>query len=642
MEFYRFYFDDVLVEEPIDWKSFEIQFTESNIFPGIVFAQSIPSTFGGSSYDAILTAFEDAVCNSIDVRIDYYDGSGYDTLLNGIIFLSTVDIDYHKKTVNVEIKDNSFLAKIQNNKDIKFDVSVGRSKNDVSITPVTALDIDFFTPSTGTYDVSDVDCYDCHDVLEFLIAAMTDNTVTFESDYLDGLGLVFCTGEAIGDPAGNNYAPIISFKEAFEELYKKLNLSLIIESPFSTSPVIKIEPLNDNFVNEDSVVLDGVRLVNGSVDQDKYYASLKIGSTTFIEDASGFTFPSPRFLGARNEQYHLTGVCNSANDLDIVGQFVVDSNVIEDIIVNSSTSYDDNIFIIQTDRPTTDQATRYSDIVDYYYNKTLYNQAVAERFFGSIPNSIALFLGNGNDDFDALKDTDQTITVSTGGAFYTQEPVEYADEVSDPNANYDNANYYYTCPADGAYGFYASIRYVINGLVRSGAGVSETMTLKIELVRYEDNTFVTEIESIETSIIYSLDSGGDTLVAQGSLYLNTNNVVRVRVSANKIVSTDVSASSVEFILKKEDGYPVGSEPRFLCTANSNGGGIYQTYDEGDVRKILYSIEKYPITISNFKTIANNIGKRIEIQGTLNKKGWIKELVYTPYTGVTDLTIRGAD
>lgn len=642
MEYYKFFFDGVQVDEPLDWKDLNITFTESGEFAGIVFSQAIPATFGGTGYTTLLTAFETAVCNSVEFKIQIIDGDTYSDIYNGIIFLNSVVFDYHKGTCDVEIKDNSFLSKIQNNKDIKFKLDVGRSKNDETITPVTARQIDFFTPPSGIYDVANVECFDVGETVRFLVQAMTDGELTAETTYLDNSGLVFCLGGAILTNNTSGFAPSLSFRQVFEELYKKLNLAFIIETPLGDTPVLKIEPINDLFVETDNVTLDGIRIVTGEADRDKYYQLIRMGSSTFIEDASGFTFPSPTFLGTRDEEYHLLGVCNSSDILDLSAEFVVDSNVIEDIIVNNSTDYNDDVFIVQTDRTATDQATRYDDIVSYYYNRTLMNKAVSDNFFGSVPNSIANYLGNGDDGFIATKNTEETITVLTGGAFYDLEPVEYATEVSDPNANYNNASYYYTAPLAGSYAFFASVRYYINGLVRSLSLVSETMTLRIELVRYTDNTFVTEVESIVENFTYSLDNIGTQLNVQGTFYLDTNETVRVRVSAQKVLATDVDGASAEFVLINSASSPTGSEPTFRCVATENGGGVYATYDEADVRRYLYTTEQYPMTPTQFKNIVNNIGQYVRITGTIDKRGWIKELVWNPYKQLADIQIRSKE
>ena len=642
MEYYKFFFDTVQVDEPLDWQDLNITFTESGEFAGIVFSQAIPATFGGTGYTTLLTAFETAVCNSVELKIQVIDGDTYSDIYNGIIFLNSVVFDYHKGTCDVEIKDNSFLSKIQNNKDIKFKLDVGRSKNDETITAVTARQIDFFTPASGIYDVANVECFDVGETVRFLVQAMTDGELTAETTYLDNSGLVFCLGGAILTNNTSGFAPSLSFRQVFEELYKKLNLAFIIETPLGETPVIKIEPINDLFVETDNVTLDGILRVTGEADRDKYYQLIRMGSSVFIEDASGFTFPSPTFFGTRDEEYHLLGVCNSSDILDLSAEFVVDSNVIEDIIVNNVTTYNDDVFLVQTDRTATDQATRYDDIVSYYYNRTLMNKAVSDNFFGSVPNSIANYLGNGDDGFIATKNTEETITVLTGGAFYDLEPVEYATEVSDPNANYNNASYYYTAPLAGSYAFFASVRYYINGLVRSLSLVSETMTLRIELVRYTDNTFATEIESIVENFTYSLDNVGTQLNVQGTFYLDTNETVRVRVSGQKVLATDVDGASAEFVLIDSADSPTGSEPTFRCVATENGGGVYATFDEADVRRYLYTTEQYPMTPTQFKNIVNNIGQYVRITGTIDKRGWIKELVWNPYKQLADIQIRSKE
>lgn len=634
MKFYKFYLDSVEVDPPRDWSELSLSFTESKIIKGLVFQQSVPVEFVGSAYTTILTAFESAICNEIAVLIQMRDGNDYVDIFNGSIYLNDVTFDMIKCSAQAEMKDNSFLGKIENNKDIKFQISANRTKNDVLVSAINQRQIDFFTPSTGVYDQLDVECYDCGEVLRYLITLMTDNTVQSETTWLDASGLVFTSGSAINSPASTP-GLYISFKEAFEELDKKLNLSLIINNPLSSTPTIKIEPLGDIFVSEANETLTSVGNLSMRADKELYYEKVEVGSD-IEDDPSSFTFPQPQFVGFNREEYHLLGVCNSSEALDLVSRFRIDSNIIEDIIINSPTTYDNDIFIVQTDRPSAAQATRYDEIVSYYYNGSLTNESAVENHFGSIPNSIALYLGNGDDGFIAIKTitTDiQSLNVNQGGATASLVPVTYTDEESDPNNNYTAASSYFTVPLAGTYSFFANLEVSVLGMTGG-----EATFIALEIVRYSDNTFVTEIEYVDFEIRSPFGAQKTAVQVSASIYLALNNTVRVRLKGRKD-STVTDVNNVEIQISDGAGAATGSEPTFRCVATANGGGIYETFNETDVRRILYTVEGHPMNYTTFSNIVNDIGKLVSISN-INKSGWINSLEWNPYRGIANIILRG--
>ena len=58
---------------------------------------------------------------------------------------------------------------------------------------------------------------------------------------------------------------------------------------------------------------------------------------------------STTFLGFDEEEYFVGGQCNLDVNLDLVNRWIIDSNVIEDTVVNKNTSYYEDTFIIEVD-----------------------------------------------------------------------------------------------------------------------------------------------------------------------------------------------------------------------------------------------------------------------------------------------------
>ncbi|MBK9526714.1 MAG: hypothetical protein IPO39_18870 [Bacteroidetes bacterium] len=95
----------------------------------------------------------------------------------------------------------------------------------------------------------------------------------------------------------------------------------------------------------------------------------------------------------------------------------------------------------------------------YYYNFGATNAQIASRFLGAVPQSIATFLGAGNDEFQASKT--QTETKQYPDIVF--EPAVFQDDINNPNfdtsLNFDTATGEYTLPASGVFSFKASLNF---------------------------------------------------------------------------------------------------------------------------------------------------------------------------------------
>jgi hypothetical protein len=70
-------------------------------------------------------------------RYDEYAGV-WETVLHGLVFVTDCTFDLYAQTVEIQLVDNSFFAKIENNKSIEFIIGSGRSKNGTNITGVAS------------------------------------------------------------------------------------------------------------------------------------------------------------------------------------------------------------------------------------------------------------------------------------------------------------------------------------------------------------------------------------------------------------------------------------------------------------------------------------------------------------------------
>jgi hypothetical protein len=187
MNAYRVYLDTVLVDEPIGLSDIEITIERDAEIRGLLVKFTSELGFIGSGYDALITKRDEGIVTITDVLIQYQDSGVWKDLFEGIIFTADISYNLTKKIATATVEDNSFTARINNNKNIDASFDVGKSKNGEVITAVTPVDIDFFDPvdNLATYFYPDIKCYKVFDCFRFIIDFMTDGNVGFESDFFD-------------------------------------------------------------------------------------------------------------------------------------------------------------------------------------------------------------------------------------------------------------------------------------------------------------------------------------------------------------------------------------------------------------------------------------------------------------------------
>src|SRR5690606_8202426 len=125
------------------------------------------------------------------------------------------------------------------------------------------------------------------------------------------------------------------------------------------------------------------------------------------------------------ETYNIDGVIGVDNELNLVSEYVIDSNKISEYIQGSGTGSDDDIFMVQYDSDTM-SATKGeyfpgTNVNSRYYNEQLLNSSVVQRF--DYLGEFALSLGN----LDALFRVSNTV-----GAAWSKTVNEFAGSVIYP------------------------------------------------------------------------------------------------------------------------------------------------------------------------------------------------------------------
>ena len=414
-------------------------------------------TFFGEDYTYLRTTFIDGACSVVPVTIN--DGCGRSYKAN--LFLNTAEWRPDICQVSVEVIDAGYLTLIANNKDIKAYLNVGRSKNDVDITAFTTVqtDCEFKEYETGV-DLptgADREGIRLYDAFRFLIAFMSDGEMDFESEYFAtesdpaiptiNRNPTLFDFQEITSGGGVAY-PYISFEELIMDAYKLYNFEFGVEFQNNGRPLFRIE--QPEYFRGSNIVLsvEDVGAVTQTSEEESYYQKLIIGSSDVQTDHDYYQ-PIQLFSWDK-EEYHLGGNCNSEAILDLRLQTLIsDTNLIQDALPaatggNDSEANWGSVAIVVLDG-NNETIVRNNPVTPAFqnYNGRLKNDEVLNRFYGAIPNSIYLFLGENLNDAESQVQTTQIPTISattisnpvdtTIGAY--ADFVEFPVEVLDPNNN---------------------------------------------------------------------------------------------------------------------------------------------------------------------------------------------------------------
>jgi len=694
---YRCYLDSVLVnDEPIGLKDLEITVERDSDIRGLLVKFSSSLQFVGDGFQ-ILTAKRDAGIGTItECLIQYDNGLGWLDLFEGIIFTSDISFDIIKNIATATVEDNSFTARINNNKNIQANFDIGLSKNAVTITPAATVDIDFFDPSDtlGTYFWTDKKCYSVDECFRFIIDFMTDGNVDYESTYFgsgDGRAFYITVGSVL---SGNNLDGFLntSFFDLFTEIDKRFNISFRIDNT-GTKPKVVIEPLNDFFVESDAFEVEYPDSVIQDFDRARLYSVIKFGNITYTNynPSVNALFPTISFYSHRNEEFHVLGESNIDNTLDLVGDWTVDSNSItvplvglrgtttgttgfklvdgsadflsqglsigmnvfnltdgtsttiddidsdtqltlaadiftsgEDYKIATVSEFDEDIFIIQTDQPTTAQATQCNDFEPalgaYVYNVLLNNYNISVRYFGGIHDSIASFLGDDTENMRAA------ITSSSGLTYSATSTILWTDIVTngyDTGGNYTLANGRYTVAAGQSGGYTVGCIFDYDVL----AGAPLTTVAEVYIRQYDSGGTLLREEKIETIVsgIPPILWGGGVV----TLYANDGDYFRSEIDF-------LAAGSVNIKQLSEAAFSPYSS--FSVAQISRGTDVAQVYNPADFRGFLYKFT-YPISNANWNTLISDLSKQVSIKLLIEtKKGWVEKAIFNHRKGVVEFIL----
>lgn len=597
---YKFYLDETLVEDPDGWEDIHSAIKQDKDLNGLLLFIDATLLFYGKGYTYLRDKFYSVgFCGTVELKIlELCQDSSYQEIHKGIVRLSRVEINERLCNAKIKPDDNSFYAKIDKNRNKKAFLWAGLSKSEVAITPATLATIEFFNPADGSYYPvligagQEYSCkgYTAYEVFKYLIAFMSDGEVEFDSSLFGAGGefegliltvgtVLFTVQTGLSETVFKEDFPDVSFEDFFKEVYKRTNIGFYFDYS-GKKPKMIIERTEDIPTGTDAVTFDNIDEITTKISTDRIYGILKIGST-ITNDALSLSFPEGiDWLGFKEEQYNLLGECGEDKTLDLVGEYVVSSNVIEDTVVTPSDQYVEELFLINCEHlsGTIYRAKQSNNLTGatppYFYNQDLINSEIAKRFLGAVPSSVAKFLGTGTSGkFLASK----TTTQRPPNAYI---PITFEDDFNAPNFddgnNYNITNSRYTFPGNGLFVFETNIHMFSN--IASGLA---NYSVNIQVWDSAFTTLITEITMCDGSI----SVGSHIVSCSASIFGLTGQKVRVVMSSFAI-----------------DVMPTGSN--FACVQSVTGGGIYQTYDPKDYSALVHEFE-YPISNSQYNALKNN-------------------------------------
>lgn len=677
MPLYRFYLDgNLFVDEPAGWKELTTSIRNYDELRGILITQDVTLSFIGDGYTYLKTIFDsDQVCALSSIVIEYNcNNAGYEEVFRGTVFITS--LSFEGEVVKSKLEDDSFFARINNNKNIKFYLDVARSKSSVTITPVTPIDLTMFNVCTCADEPDTRKAYKIFDSFQYLVQAMTDGVMGFASSYYDLGGE--CEGHVIQTGLGLrdiNYTtdkkniPYISFFEIFTECNKKNNLAIGIEYIGST-PILRVDTYDYFFASTASVILTNPSNVKISTDISKLYAKVKIGSDKiepFQDCTSGnpATFPeNTDFVGFREEEFPLLTQCNTDTTLDLVSSWVISSNVIQHILTNDP-SYDEDMVFIEADRinATSHTATQTDVFSDgsCYYNAFYNNMNVLQRWNTALPNTVQVILGSGNNTLNAWATASRNFILTNAAPTYTtlttdgfgnliegfddDHTLGYDGGVPSPN-NYGTTvnpivqvpqgtpvgitESIYMVPVNGNYQFLAPVRLI--NIIQVGNSSTAPLSLQVTItINHYDSTGVLINPYAASGSIVALPAPQTFYFAANTGIISASAGDYFSVSYVFTVSTLSVLWQVNFTLTGTNDFnPQLGGTGFLCIFNQGYGGELVRIINTDFRNIQFDFN-YPLSFAQSKAIKTDTKKFIQFNYCgKNYTGHIKDISYKPH------------
>jgi hypothetical protein len=433
--------------------------------------------FASGGYSVLREAFVADICDTVELKIYEVCGNAQYLLIRGEIVLADCKWDLQKCTVECSVQDDTISARINNNFRIPLSPGSNKSKNETAITEVAFSEIEFFDPQDAV-DVYLPDVrymFDWYECIKHAVQYLSDGTVTASSEWYEALEndkkIAIAKGFQVRTASAAQEATVLTytFDKLWLEIARRYNLWMSISRDNAGNPHILIEQEDEMFPDEQAFELQHVEGLIQTIDAERLYSSVVVGDEKGLPNwGVEESLPFLMLQTFSEERFHFSGQCNRDVVLELSGQWICDTNVIERLVVLDTTSreYDKDVIIVQYNSYTM-QAVK-TDYLNpgstpYLYNEDLLNVKILNRY--TLPSSVGIFFDASTAGFRASsQETTQGITAQLDqppNVFETEEypfgtVITWPDETTlpneDPGNNWD-ASFTYTAPAQGYYNF---------------------------------------------------------------------------------------------------------------------------------------------------------------------------------------------
>jgi hypothetical protein len=518
---FKMFLNDIeLTEHPEGWEDLSTTIKFDKELNTLATNYNSELTFYGQGYEILNNIrISEGYCTLVPFKVFKDSINGYYNIIDSYLFLSDTTWSPCLAKISVFPTDKDISAFIKNNKDIRINISSNNTKNSTVTTPITTtLPTEIFLTlttypdplSAGTNHT--IVAYDFHDIMDFIVAFISDNEIAFYSEWYTNLPsnekiAVTSGSKILNEPAGNE--PVISFFEVYDTMRKCFNLVMYFDKDSLGNKRLRIEQRSKI---ENSAPVASVECRNDltiKIDTERLYSKIIVGnkeSSKTSGEAGRFSLVN--FLNFRKEEYHIQGKCNGSGVLDLTTTMITDHNLIWEALQSNEDEYIDSNFLLNYNGTQIVVTDPFSTGTNYAINEIFTNMKTLSRY--QFHGDFAYFFGDGNDQAQAIG-TNVIFQDNSGNATsWNLIPLQFQDDHTtgyDPNNNYGNgtiqgldvsqANSRYTAPSDGIY----TLSWNINYRITRGSSV-----LDGGFVSWDSNTGV---EITQSNAIY----GGQFIVS---------------------------------------------------------------------------------------------------------------------------------
>lgn len=549
-------------------------------------------TFTGEAYQYLESKFTD-ICASTNIKVFASDGSLF---IEGTIYAFMCTFNLSRGECETQIKDTSWSSLLVDRANNEMNLRSIKSYDcSINISKLLPESIDFFDIN-GVYTYTGKRGFDVLKILQKQVEFYTNGQMTLTSSYLTANKYCLFNGKAL-IPLSPLYYFSISFQKLYEQLRKLLGLYIVIDG---TNIILEQE--NTSFVFDSSTILTIHEIQNDSIikiDESRQITSVTVGSTTLVNEEDKIN--SDEFLALDNrwtEQQFSNCTCPSFgdNDLDLVTEFIIDSDTILDTLINGKNG--DKFFLIKINdsSPTLAEKTAVIPTDVWFYNNELRNQFQLDNWQRYI--SSCIYLARGNDaTFEAIGSDDPNdlgkANIIIAGSTNCDILLQYPDYISDPFNRFQqeiNGTVCNTSPINVPYTSYTVLQesfYAFES-ARTLAWISDnpgTLSISFLIQVWEDSTqAVLLYQYISNYNATAVTSGGqiaiDMDVTTDALFLSPGNYVVTRFI---FITTGMSIGGVLY-----SGYFRSADAVLACLDNLNPDNAFPYVIEFD--KVLCNAE----------------------------------------------------